>query len=328
MIYNYGVALLKGILAFGVVGAHYGRGGVFNVITPIAVPCFMMLSFMFLGKHLIKFSVGDCIVRIKKLCLPYLIWPLVYIYLYSFFYTVFDVNLLGLDWQSALFYQLILGHSIIPPFWFHWCLIVLTILTYVLSVRNKHIALCLLCILSILAFFCQYSGINWDIFNHFRYEIKYPLGRFLEMVPYCFAGLFIGNYMEDILQKLRNSFYLRIIVAGIACIAFVVFYLLPDNFLGDNFGYAGIQLFFKSLSAVICAWFIPIDHLFKNRCSKYFIKYTLGIYCIHMLVGNVFIRIFDVENSLLRCIIIYILSYLSCLILDRFKCGFIKKLIE
>ena len=46
------------------------------------------------------------------------------------------------------------------------------------------------------------------------------------------------------------------------------------------------------------------------------------------LVGNVFIRIFDVENSLLRCIIIYILSYLSCLILDRFKCGFIKKLIE
>lgn len=27
MIYNYGVALLKGILAFGVVGAHYGRGG-------------------------------------------------------------------------------------------------------------------------------------------------------------------------------------------------------------------------------------------------------------------------------------------------------------
>lgn len=42
------------------------EGGVFNVITPIAVPCFMMLSFMFLGKHLIKFSVGDCVVRIKK----------------------------------------------------------------------------------------------------------------------------------------------------------------------------------------------------------------------------------------------------------------------
>lgn len=76
MKHNYGISILRVILAFRVVCAHFSKHNFpLNVISLYAVPCFMLLSFIFLRKHL------DCINkevvknRIKKLAIPYITIP-------------------------------------------------------------------------------------------------------------------------------------------------------------------------------------------------------------------------------------------------------------
>lgn len=186
---NYGIVLMRPLLAFAVVGAHFSSVGVpFKILSPIAVPCFMMVSFLFLQNKLTVPKLDDFIKRIKALLFPYLIWPFIYLFAYSGLYVLFERDLSGADWKSAVFLQVLFGHAISTPLWFHWCLILLTCFAYLFAfIKNRIIKIiCFVC-LFIIAFFAQYSGLN-NIFSNLMSEVRYPLGRIAEMVPYCIIG--------------------------------------------------------------------------------------------------------------------------------------------
>ena len=81
--HNYGINLLRFVLAFGVVGAHFSNLEVpFNIISPIAVPCFMFTSFLFLSKHIDDLHWQYVKERLLKISFPYFTIPIIYIYIY------------------------------------------------------------------------------------------------------------------------------------------------------------------------------------------------------------------------------------------------------
>ena len=237
--------------------------------------------------------------------------------------------------QHLTISQLIFGHSISPTLWFQWNLIVLTILVLVLTlINNDKIVNLFLVTFSFLAFFGQYSGINYQIFGRFRYEIRYPLGRIVEMIPYCSAGLILGTKFLQFYNKLYENKMFRFIICILMLAFFLILSLAKDVFLPDCFGYGGVLLFLRTLCFTTFFWFIPIEILFeKINLLKTVTRYTMGIYCFHFLIGNIFVKLLHTiqlscTNSYVIVLCIYLLSYFFCLVIDKSSNRYMKMLVN
>ncbi len=61
-------------------------------------------------------------------------------------------------------------------------------------------------------------------------------------------------------------------------------------------------------------------------------RYTMGIYCVHNLIGRILNQIFLILNidvdKLLFCLFVYILSYGCCAVMDCIKCKYIRQIID
>ena len=317
--YNWGIAILRVLLAFAVVGGHFSSGSyLFKVISPLAVPCFMFLSFVFFERHLGLGKRSYFIERLKRLVIPYVVWPLIYLFVYSGLYALFNEDFLGRDWKTSFFFQVLFGHSILPVLWFHWCLILLTVTVYCCSFLPKVVLATSLFFIVFLSFLFQYSGFN-DIFADFRFELKYPLGRFVEMLPYCIVGCALGSFLTSRFCDVKLR--VRALICFFSIIAFFVFSFVPEHSLRSDYGYAGCVLFLKTLSVAAFFWFAPIGdsievHPAVKAILKVATRYTMGIYCLHFMIGQAVNRLSFVSNGILKCLIIYLASYVSCFVVD------------
>ena len=126
--YNIGFCVLRIVLSFCVVLIHFGVQEevpfLLNSIKSLAVPAFMIISF-YLNKSIFICNRGGCYKRIKRLIIPYLLWPVIYFICYFFIDRIFHLNYSSN--LSALLWQLALGSSINPPLWFLAVLILLTV---------------------------------------------------------------------------------------------------------------------------------------------------------------------------------------------------------
>lgn len=321
---NYGVAFFRVILAYSVIGGHFSNGGLFfSTISIVAVPCFMLLSFIFMGRHIENFMFESLVKRLARLFVPYLFWPLMYMYIYSFLYCISGIDFLNMDLRSAIFLQLAFGHSIVPVFWFHWTLILLTFLAFALfKIKPMRLFVAFNIVLMIFAFFCQYSGINSYLFGRFNHEIRWPLGRFLEMLPYFSAGLLISPLVIEKFNFFENKRCLRLVISSAAFMLFILLQLVRDIGLRSNFLYAGLVEFGRSVVLTVAFWYLPLEVLLERFiklkvCFDFLTRYTMGVYCLHLIVGKLFTHFFNVENDFLLCLFIYAISFFVCWLLEK-----------
>ena len=321
---HLGIAFLKMLMCFEVVCCHYWiceKDNVPTFLIPIytlkdcAVPVFMTLSFYYFYKYLDKMDCSILHARIKRLYFPQVVWAVIYWVIFMLMEVLFKLD--RLHGIKPLLWQMITGHSkeLNPSMWYQFVLIVLTAVVSLLAFKLKGsktlVVLAILCVISIVL---QETGVNVMLFDGMIFELKYPLGRLAEMIPYAFLGLVASRY--QIFHRLKNHHqFLRLIAVGGM---FVFFCLYWNGHVGQmkGFSYAGDFLFIMT----ICLLTIAFSFQNEGKCPEkvrrvceQVTQYTLGIYCMHRLVGEIMkhaLSFLDLEiNTFLLCLIIYAVSY-------------------
>ena len=332
---NYGLSLLKMLMAFEVLLSHFASWKEydprlvwpFRQLNSLAVPCFLIISFYLTAHSFRKRDNEKTIDRFKRLLIPQIFWAFIYYIIYAVIDLVLHKGLhSGI---SDLFLQLITGHSryLNPSMWYQFDLIIVTLLFSILFhyLDDRKIDIVFIFLLAI-SYFLQFSGINHSIFHEMEFEFKYPLGRIVETIPYAIIGYYLRCF--DIFNKLKKYRYFIMIAA---VVLFLGGFYVPWPEI-DDFGYGGLAKPYLSLCIIAFAFLAPFEYL--NQKTKNMIlkisDYTLGIYCIHRLI-NTLLQVFlpfIALRSIERCVLIYILSYFICFLLDQIKNPFIQRSIK
>lgn len=318
--YNLGLAVLKSIMCFLVILSHFynstntqGIPEYLEQIERYAAPIFMLLSFIFSYDILETHQKAKICKRFERLLIPQIGWAIIYWIIY---FTIDLIWKLELEHGfSDLIWQIFCGHSLQlnASMWYQIDLIYLTLLFLIVIIVFKKMHKKILCILCLFALFAQYSGINM-IFDNYRFELKYPLGRFLEMLPLAVTGFMISS--TGLLNNLKEN-KLIVAISSFSIIILIKKYEVFSYIIG--YGYSGIEMIVVSCAFVSLFYIVPFSKL--NKSAKVIIgfitKYTLGIYCMHRLIGTLLnIAIIRLNwsilkpNSFTECVFIYIISFM------------------
>ena len=321
---NYGFSLLKMLMAFEVILGHFVIWDEydprlvwpFRELISLAVPCFMILSFYLTAKSYLVRDDEKFKVRIRKLIIPLVVWAIIYYVIYALIDAFMHKNLHS--GPMDLVWQILTGQStyLNPSMWYHFDVIIVTIVFYLIFryLDNKK-GYAALVVLTIFCYVMQFSGINRALFENLQFELKYPLGRILEMIPFAFIGFTLKYF--NIYERIKKY---RYIIMPLCIVMFFSAYSIPFTILND-FGFAGFCKPYMAISIVTFAFMVPLDNLSLNL-KKAILKitdYSLGIYCIHRLI-NTLLLVFVPSISLRsfeRCIMLYIVCYIACWLIEK-----------
>lgn len=317
--YNIGLSVLRAIMCFEVVLFHcwdaenaIGIMQIFRWLRNFAVPVFILMSFVFIQKTLVEHNKIKIKSRFERLFVPLIGWAIIYWCAYKLIDVLFDYQLkIGI---TDLIWQIFTGHSqkLNPTMWYQVVLILLTLLFLMIILLFSRKYMVVLYLLGAATIFAQYSGLNM-VFSDLRFELRYPLGYFLEMLPIAIAGFVIASH--NILEQLCKNWYLTVgfCVFAVGIVAtYSVFSEIP------GYGYQGIIMLVIAFALVALFYAMP---LFKLPAPILAViekatRYTMGIYCMHRLIAtilNVIVTKAKINisiNSFGICILIYVLCYL------------------
>lgn len=332
--FNYGLALLRALMCFEVVLCHFWTSDVpkslipFSMLRGLAVPIFMFLSFFLTEHTFLNYNKIKAKKRIWRVIYPQIGWALIY----WLGYTIGQLKInFGVTFCDLL-WQMFTGHSprLNASMWFQTVLIVLTVI-YIIIFKFFEVkkGLLITYVMMFAAFVIQYTGINFKLFDSLRYELKYPLGRFCEMIPYATVGFSCAYY--NVFEKAKEKRLIFIILFGVASI-----FLLRYSFISSasGFGYSNNNYLFLGFFVIGFAYLIPFEKLpqkLKN-VLKFLTKYTLGIYCMHRIVAE-FLKILFPKiginiDSFILCIITYIIGFFVSFLMCKIPTKFLRELVD
>ena len=279
----------------------------FDKFRTLAVPVFMLISFFFAANWLTRGGISELYRRIRRIYMPLLIWAVIYLIVFKLL-TIggiqgFNVSLSRFCWQ------IITGHSLNPPMWFNSALLVLTFFYFFIYkfcanyVNLIHISLI------VVSMGLEYLGINALIFKDLRFELAYPLGRIVEMIPFASIGLLLYPVLTKSTDR-RLHFFV-IIAIMLVVVSRCNTLELPVN---RSFDYGGVNLLLMALG-VTCLFYVLHFEAFPHWVSLVVGKisqFNMGVYCMHLLVGKILL-LFDLPFSpFVFCLILYV----TCLLLS------------
>ncbi len=334
--YNAGLDLLRAFMSFQVILCHFwdGAGTGWKIwldfFRGYAVPVFMLMSFFLTEKTLISCDGKKIKKRLKRLLIPFLFWPFVYWFVFNI------VNLWKSEYElgcsiTDLLWQLFMGHTFNAAMWYQLDLILLTLFFVGILCFFKRYYMHIFYICMMAAWFFQYSGWNKQLFGGLRFEMTYPLGRLAEMLPYAVCGFAMARLRGH--KDLGHT-----LVPGGGIIASILFIMLvryyPVFVEIDGFGYSGFRRFFVAIALVALFYLLPF-HKLPGAVLRLLYKstrFTMGIYCMHLLVGQL-LRVMFMElniavSPLKQCVLIYILCYIISYGLSKIPVAFVQKLVE
>ena len=221
-----------------------------------------------------------------------------------------------------LFFQLILGgdHLINPTLWYLYDTALIMLLLMVLQRANKKVYTWLRIILMVLCIVLQYSGINYNLFFELPSDIRYSLGRIVEMIP----AACVGSLLFDVLRKKSISVVLSayhgIPALIIGNTMFWGSYYIPKMEI-KGFGYQGFFILFGVIFLIGGFYGLNVPNNLK-RPIAFVQQYGLGIYCIHMAVGKVTElvaqKVVIPTGNLVICFLIWSACIVGCVAIDMF----------
>lgn len=335
---NIGLCLLRMLMCFEVVLAHFWTRTntpkllkPFEILCGLAVPVFMFMSFYLVENRFVQKKKEIMQRRIWKLCVPQIGWAIIYYIIFKVVSCFFELNT---NWTiQDLIWQIFTGHSskLNATMWYQIDLIFLTLIFFIFFyffTEKKGVVIIFAMMFFALVF--QYSGINTNLFDGLRYELKYPLGRFCEMIPYATLGFCFAFF--KIFDKLKKARIETLVFAILFCLFFIKYNVFSGV---AGFGYQGIRSIVLAVLVFTVAYFFPFDKI--PKIAKDIIykisRFTLGIYCMHRLVAtllNGFLsKIIKCEiNSFLVCILTYIISYFISYIIYKIPLKICKDLVN
>ena len=338
---NLGIDFLRVWMCFGVVLIHFWMPESTNSeierwfihqTQQLAVPVFMLISFVVLSKEgtgflMSKEKLGK---RLKRLAIPVAIWAIVYAAIYLLAQTLlhkdYNINI------GTFLSQLFIGHEYNKPMWFQNTLIYFTVLFYLIYKVDEHWRgggiLCLL-MLTMVSFVFQYSGLNHQMLDSIEENIRIPLGRFINMLPYACMGILLVQ--SGVLNYLRSHPISVLVLTTV----FVLICIFVPEWGTDTFGSNGLGLYLMCISLVAIFYILPFEKL-PLGCQKIisvFSKYTLGIYCIHNMIGGFYNQILVPRfgfpyYSLIECLIVFAVSLVISVLIYQIPNKFCKSIVS
>ena len=332
-----GLDLLRLVMSFCVVLIHYWSDQTRPLIlqpiakiTGYAVPVFMFMSFYLTQKGYLRKDVNYIKKRLWRLVWPQIGWSFVYCGIYMMLDLAFGTD--KIHGISDLWWQLFTGHSprINPAMWYQMVISLLTLIYfgifYYFPIKTGLISIV---VLMILAVNIQYSELNFILFGDLRFELKYPLGRICEMIPYATAG-FLTSYFE-VHKKCKK---LQIPVAVVTMIFTWILMNHEFVFSPEGFGYSGVQKVLIAFGMITLAVMLPFEKLPAGVSNMITLlsKYTLAVYCMHNLIGrfmiSVFIRLGLESGTFFMCVMIYIICYIIAFVISKIPIKLCGQLVE
>lgn len=312
---NYGISILKVWLSFVVITCHFYEGtGIVAYPMKVAVPCFIAISFFFVEASFLRSGNtirGD---KIARLLIPGIIWGIVY-YIASLWMKM------GPTFKDLL-YQLLLGgnHLINPTLWYLYDTAIILLLFLVLQKTSKRSYTLLRISLIVFCMFLQYSGINYNLFSKLPFDVRYSIGRLVEMIPASCAGSLLFDVFQCKKISAALSIGYGIPALTIGNVLYWLSYYLPKPEI-PGFGYQGLVILIGAL--LLLAGFYGLKITSKLVLPVYLMQqYGLGIYCIHMAVGKMMKLLGPkfgfATGNLVFCFIVWIICFASCLVIDKF----------
>ena len=327
--YNLGLCLIRMLMCYVVILCHFGNSkdahgiaSIFFLLKSEAVPVFMLLSFSLTKKIYTNKDKYQFIYRMKRLVYPQIGWTVIYFV----FYVLADL-ILKMDKSISItqfFWQLTTGHcpQLNPTMWYQVVMIILTIgfwcIFYFCTMKQAIVSIIVLAGVSLIL---QYSSINYLLFGDLRYELT-PLGRIAEMIPYATLGFILGHC------EIKKN-WKKILCFAIGLIVLSLF--IPDI---QGFGYSGILRLGVALMLIMVFYLLPLDRMVVTHKKIILLlsKYTLGIYCMHKLVGIILDNImnrYNIEiNSCILCLIIYIICYCIAIVMAKIPIKICRDIVE
>ena len=284
---------------------------------------FLLTAKIFLTKNPPSFKK-----RIYRLTVPLLGWGVIYLLFYLGIQVVTGINIYQSKTITDYIRTSLTGHAM----WYQIDLIVLSFVFFMIFyVFKKRIGIVFINCLLVVSLCLQYSGINYEIFNECQ-QYKYILGRLCEMLPYAIIGLDLAYFsVHQKAEKHRIAVIVCSLVGSVLILNIIlpigVFFRGPSNVPG--FGYAGGIGIVFSLLMIVGAYLIPQSWFSKSmkRCISFLSPFTLGIYCIHYLIGQL-ITLKTEETSFLMCIFIFVICYLISILISYIPIKGVKMLIR
>ena len=315
--YNYGLALLKVILAYSVVCTHHlNFKSIENKILQYLfkerlshVPAFFIMSFYFMYKDLLSSNIKAYLKRLERLLIPYILWPIIIFILNNYILYIFTI--VQKFSFNDLIYQFIIGRGVLGILWFQWNLIMLTSLFFFIIYFCKNKYLFLIQIFGCFSYTIQYSGYNKKLINILRPEIKFTLGKFFESVPFASTGLTLASFqILNIIQKykIQTLFFCLYIFVSLDKYSIIRDLKFSNSYSGLIFNVRAICLIF------IFSLFPSnkITNIKIQKILKHITNYTPGVYYLHPVIRRYFKN--DINHTLSGVFIIYLICYLICLI--------------
>ena len=293
-------------------------------VCSLPVPVFMFISFV-LTTNTIKVGARDKIFRrLFKLYFPQLVWAGIYWLVHQIFMLASYKNMSDLGWQ------LLVGCSrnINPPMWYQSDLIFLTIIFIVFYKIFQDSIIYIIPIIITGSLFIQYSGINYKLFINCIYEIRYPAGRIIEMLPYaCLGILFIEC---DLFEKIKSKRWTAQWILFIFCVIGIVCDRVCEP---EGFGYQGIQRIAIALFLATNFYIYSFEKINIKIQNVIFIlsRYSLGIYCMHFMIGQMmnacYVKLGLKTGMIGECILIYLICLISAMGIAKIPLKFCKDMV-
>ncbi len=333
---NYGFSLLKMLMAFEVLLGHFADWSEydprivwpFRELVSLAVPSFVIMSFYLTGRSFLARNDEKFKTRLIKLIIPQVIWAFIYYIIYVLLDVLMHKHLTS--GISDLFWQILTGHSryLNPSMWYQIDVIVITVLFYLVFkyIKDDRKAYFTLVGLMVFSYFLQFSGINRALFGELEFELKYPLGRIAEMIPFAVIGFSIRYF--DLFEKIKKF---RFIIMPACVVLFMLAFHIPWGELKD-FGFSGFAKPYLAMCIVTFAYLVPLSSLTLGL-KKFILmisEYSLGIYCVHRLVDTL-LKVFApwiALRSFERCILLYIICYFVCFLIEKIPNKNVKLLVD
>lgn len=282
-----------------------------NFLSPyeyLAVPLFVTLSFYLTAKHFLKerMSVLELSTRLKRLIVPLVFWSLV----------GFLPHLKSFTFPN-IFLQFATGELVNLSLYYLNLLVVITLICFALTYVPRKVRIGVYALITLLAFYLQYSLINYHYFHPLDPVWQYSYSRLTELLPYAMVGLGFG-ILKSQFQK-QWLFPVAVSMFGYLAYRFVLPMSTP---LGFN--YQGLTFFTQVL------FIFPILLLLARiRTHKHAFSYlerlggyTFGVYLFHypaievLLLVHPAMRGFIDANTNLFLTVFLLVSFAVCFVLD------------
>lgn len=315
---NYGLLILKSLLAFSVISTHCFKKCTTNnrIILKITkdnrlhVPSFVIMSFYFTHKTIKSPDINVKYKRFERLLIPYLGWPIINYIINNILY--YSAKLKNKCSFKNLLVQIIIGQAHNMPFHF-WYILDLMITYYfmlIVLIISKDRYLLFFQAFMIFTYFFQYSGFNNKLF--LLSNKKRAIGREGEFLPFAFTGFLLKefNIINMLKQHKLNTFIISVLIYNLIR-EFKIF----SNFKGIAYG--GMKLNILSVCNIFIFSLISFGSI-NNKYMISFVKtitnFTGGIFYLHSFIHYYFkyIIMHIKKGTFFSLILIYFFCYIIC----------------